>query len=337
MTTSLGLRGQTVASLQAFKKRNDDVRRKVQALSEQSTEVDFAHYRSVLKNTAVIDEIEKRFTAFKPATYDVSRQLKAIEAFEVEAVRNAVATKETVDLELKDLEKTLKNIDEARPFEDLTVDDVAAAESSIDEKTSSLVSKGRWSVPGYKVRYTLSNPRRMLHTVVYSLDFFKELILSLHSLAHTDNPTGEVRRPGPGISDYSQLLLYPRIRLRFPLSSSYVYSSSSRGDSGEKMILEKIHILLTKTKRLESGLEKAFADVSLPLPLPLCVHISSSPLPSTCFTFNQTTFAYNRTEQTCPPFMSLIAMSFTPFIYIETFAVNTPQHMPLFHTNTIGL
>jgi F-type H+-transporting ATPase subunit d len=31
-------------------------------------------------------------------------------------------------------------------------DEVAAARPDIDEKTSQLVSKGRWSVPGYKVR-----------------------------------------------------------------------------------------------------------------------------------------------------------------------------------------
>ncbi|KAL1868548.1 hypothetical protein VTK73DRAFT_3604 [Phialemonium thermophilum] len=153
VTTSLGLRGQTVASLQAFKKRNDDARRKVQQLSELPTEVDFAQYRAVLKNQAVVDEIERRFKAFKPAVYDVSRQIKAIEAFEVEALRNAEATKERVDLELKDLEKTLKNIEEARPFEELTVDEVAAAEPSIDEKTAKLVSKGRWSVPGYKEKF----------------------------------------------------------------------------------------------------------------------------------------------------------------------------------------
>lgn len=110
-----------MTGLQAFKKRNDDVRRKVQALSELPTSVDFAQYRGVLKNQAVVDEIEKRFTAFKPTTYDLNRQLKAIDAFEVEAVRNAEATKEKVDLELKDLEKTLMNIEQARPFEDLTV------------------------------------------------------------------------------------------------------------------------------------------------------------------------------------------------------------------------
>lgn len=176
MTTSLGLRGQTVASLQAFKSRNDNAKRKVQQLSELPTAVDFAQYRSTLKNQAVVDEIEKRFKAFKPTTYDISRQLKAIETFEAEAVKNAQATKEKVDLELQDLTKTLQNIEQARPFEDLTVvcntagdweweidrrvedadgplqDDVAAAEPSIDEKTSKLVSRGRWGVPGYKVR-----------------------------------------------------------------------------------------------------------------------------------------------------------------------------------------
>lgn len=121
VTQSLGLRGQTVASLQSFKQRNENARRKVQQLSEQPTTVDFAHYRSVLKNQAVIDEIEKRFKAFQPASYDVGRQLKAIEAFEVEALKNAQATKEKVQLELKDLETTLKNIEMSRPIDELTV------------------------------------------------------------------------------------------------------------------------------------------------------------------------------------------------------------------------
>jgi len=153
ITTNLGLRGQTVASLQAFKKRNEDARRKVQQLSEQPQNVDFKYFRSVLKNQAIVDEIENHFKSFKPATYDVQRQIKAIEAFETQAIKNAEETKGRVDMELKDLEKTLKNIEDARPFEDLTVDEVAAARPDIDEKTSKLVSKGRWSVPGYKEKF----------------------------------------------------------------------------------------------------------------------------------------------------------------------------------------
>lgn len=83
--------------------------------------VDFQHFRNTLKNTTVIDEIEQHFKQFKPATYDVNRQLKAIEAFEAQAVKSAEETKGRVDAELRDLDKTLENIETARPFEDLTV------------------------------------------------------------------------------------------------------------------------------------------------------------------------------------------------------------------------
>ncbi|CAL00984.1 ATP synthase subunit d, mitochondrial [Aspergillus awamori] len=153
LTSSLGLRGQTAASLQAFKKRNDDARRKVQILSEQAQTVDFEHYRKVLKNQAIVNEIENHFKNFKPATYDVSRQLKAIDAFEAQAVKGAEETKGKVESELRSLQKTLENIETARPFEDLTVDEVAAAQPEIDEKTASLVSKGRWMPAGYKERF----------------------------------------------------------------------------------------------------------------------------------------------------------------------------------------
>ena len=120
ISSSLGLKGQTATSLQAFKKRHDDARRRVQILSEQPQTVNFAMYRETLKNQAVVDEIENHFKTFKPTTYDVSRQIKAIEAFEVQAVKNAEETKGIVDKELKDLEKTLENIQTARPFEELT-------------------------------------------------------------------------------------------------------------------------------------------------------------------------------------------------------------------------
>jgi F-type H+-transporting ATPase subunit d len=119
--TQLGIRGQTASALQSFKKRNDDARRKVTLLSEQPQTVDFAHYRSVLKNQAIVDEIEKSFSSYKPQTYDVGRQIKAIEAFEAQAVKSAEETKAVVDKELGDLQKTLKNIEEARPFDELTV------------------------------------------------------------------------------------------------------------------------------------------------------------------------------------------------------------------------
>ena len=119
--SKLGLRGSTANALANFKKRNDDARRRVQFLQDQPQSVDFSYYRSQLKNQDVVAELEKQVNGFQVKKYDVSRQIKAIEAFEAQAVKSAEETKGKVDAELKDLEKTLKNIETARPFEDLTV------------------------------------------------------------------------------------------------------------------------------------------------------------------------------------------------------------------------
>ena len=100
----------------------------------------------------MIDEIEQYFKTFQPKTYDVSKQIKAIESFEQVAVKNAEETKEKVAVELRSLEKALNDIEGARPWEETTVDEIAAAAPEIDEYTARLVKKGRWMPPGYQVR-----------------------------------------------------------------------------------------------------------------------------------------------------------------------------------------
>ena len=77
---------ETIASLQAFRKRHADAQRMQAQLASQPTTVDLEHYRSVLRNKAVVDEAEKILRDFKPVTYDVNAQIKAIEAFEAKAV-----------------------------------------------------------------------------------------------------------------------------------------------------------------------------------------------------------------------------------------------------------
>ena len=63
-----------------------DAQRIQAQLAAQPATVDLEHYRSVLKNKAVVDEAEKLLKDFKPVTYDVGAQVKAIEAFEAKAV-----------------------------------------------------------------------------------------------------------------------------------------------------------------------------------------------------------------------------------------------------------
>ncbi|ETW84507.1 mitochondrial F1F0-ATP synthase, subunit D/ATP7 [Heterobasidion irregulare TC 32-1] len=151
--SSLGLGKETVASLQAFRKRHADAQRISAQLASQPATVDFAHYRSVLKNKAIVDEAEKTLASFKPVTYDVSAHLKAIETFEVKAVAKAKETEAQIDVELKDLQATLANIEEARPFEDLTVEEVGQAHPRILETVETMVKKGKWTVPGYKEKF----------------------------------------------------------------------------------------------------------------------------------------------------------------------------------------
>lgn len=99
----------------------------------------------------MIDEIEQYFKTFQPKTYDVNKQLKAIESFEQVAIKNAEDTKSKVEVELRSLEKALNDIEGARPWDETTVDEIAAAAPEIDEYTARLVKKGRWMPPGYQV------------------------------------------------------------------------------------------------------------------------------------------------------------------------------------------
>jgi F-type H+-transporting ATPase subunit d len=83
---SVSLPQETVASLQAFRKRNEEVKRVLDELKNQPTAVDFAHYRSTLKNQKIVDQAEKALKDFKPVTYNLDAQLKAIDQFQAKAV-----------------------------------------------------------------------------------------------------------------------------------------------------------------------------------------------------------------------------------------------------------
>ena len=144
LVNGLGLTGTTASSLTAFKKRHDEAKKEFIDLSSQSTDIDFNHYRSILKNSKVVDEIEKAVSGFKPVTIDVSKNLKNIEIFKL--------TEKSVLEEISVLQKTLKEIESARPFDQLTVDDVAAA-SDLEEKVTYMVKNGKWEVPGYREKF----------------------------------------------------------------------------------------------------------------------------------------------------------------------------------------
>ncbi|KAF8450874.1 ATP7, subunit D of the stator stalk of mitochondrial F1F0 ATP synthase [Boletus edulis BED1] len=151
--TTLGLGKETIAGLQAFRKRHGDAQRIHAQYASQPTTVDFAYYRSVLRNTAIADEAEKVLSDFKPVTYDVNAHVKAIETFAAKAVQKAEETAQKIDVELKDLQVTLANIEDARPFEDLTISDFETSHPRLADTVDTMVKKGKFSVPGYKEKF----------------------------------------------------------------------------------------------------------------------------------------------------------------------------------------
>merc|ERR1712000_389073 len=121
ITSKLGLGRETLAELNAFRSRAAAARAANAAVKEQKTTVDFEHYRQVLKNKDVVAEGEKLFKGFKAVDYDVQAHLKTIE--------------------------------DARPFEQLTLDDVAKARPEITKTVEKMVSQGKWTVPGYTEKF----------------------------------------------------------------------------------------------------------------------------------------------------------------------------------------
>ncbi|CAG8457031.1 9268_t:CDS:2 [Scutellospora calospora] len=134
LTITLGLKKETIASLQAFRKRNEEAKRVVSALKQQKAEIDFDHYRNILKNKAIVNEAEKVLNSFKPTKVDLNAQIKIVETFEEKAA-------------------TLSNMEHTRPFKDISVDELVKARPDLNDIVEKMVKKGRWTVPGYEEKF----------------------------------------------------------------------------------------------------------------------------------------------------------------------------------------
>ena len=151
--SGLGLNKETLTQLQAFRARNTNAANKQAALKASIPALDLSHYRSVLKDQRAVDEAEKFLSSFKPVDYDVAKWDGVVDAFESKAVAAAKETVAKISAEEESLNKTLANIKEARPFEDLTVAEVGNARPEITKAVETMIKKGKWTVPGYREKF----------------------------------------------------------------------------------------------------------------------------------------------------------------------------------------
>ncbi|KAG5459226.1 MAG: ATP synthase D chain, mitochondrial [Olpidium bornovanus] len=120
LTVVSSINSTTAAQLSAFKKRHDELRRTTKALEDSIPEIDFEYYRRVLKNQDVVKRAESALADFKPVKMALDDQLAVISKFEKKAIEKAEETAKQVEAEVNDLKQTIKNIETARPVDQLT-------------------------------------------------------------------------------------------------------------------------------------------------------------------------------------------------------------------------
>ncbi|EPX70474.1 F0-ATPase subunit D [Schizosaccharomyces octosporus yFS286] len=151
--SKLKLDAGTASALANFRSRHAQAAAKLGSLKEQLTTVDFASYRQVLKNQEIVNRIESSVTSFKPVKINLDSQLKAINAFEGKAVGSAKKNVEMIKTELESLSTTLKNIEQARPTSEITIEDMKTAVPEVEKIVETMVTKGKWVVPGYREKF----------------------------------------------------------------------------------------------------------------------------------------------------------------------------------------
>ncbi|CAH7670365.1 hypothetical protein BY996DRAFT_7208149 [Phakopsora pachyrhizi] len=154
VATALNLPQSTLQSLGAFRSRHSAAKAALGSLKSQKQDIDFNHYRSILKkNPEVVDRLEKVWNEFRATEYDVGAQIKAIETFESRAVSAATEASQKIEEELAALNETLQNIEGARPFDQITLSDIDKAEPRIAKTVETMLKKGKWTVDGYSEKF----------------------------------------------------------------------------------------------------------------------------------------------------------------------------------------
>ncbi|KAI8896167.1 hypothetical protein BC833DRAFT_615421 [Globomyces pollinis-pini] len=147
------LRPETAAAITSFRSRHAAILKTVTELRElDAQKINFDNYKN-LKNQSVLAEAKKSLDSYKPVVYDVSAQIKVIEAERLKAIAAAKLTEEKVNVELKEMKELLVHIETARPIEELNVEDIVKAHPSLDATVEKMCKRGQWRVPGYYEKF----------------------------------------------------------------------------------------------------------------------------------------------------------------------------------------
>ncbi|PVU99606.1 hypothetical protein BB559_000564 [Furculomyces boomerangus] len=149
----LARKPEVVKSLSAFNKKFQEVDRELVLLKEQKLDLDFDHYRKVLKNKKIVDDMELKFKSYEIKKLDTKEHLKIIGEFESSATASATGYASELETKLSGLFETVGNIENARPVNQVTTDDIVTARPETIAEVEDMVRKGEYTVPGYDTKF----------------------------------------------------------------------------------------------------------------------------------------------------------------------------------------
>ncbi|PVU87799.1 hypothetical protein BB561_006168 [Smittium simulii] len=153
LTSALSKKAQVVKSLSSFNKKYQELDRELASLREQKTDLAFEHYRDLLKNTKIVDEMQAKYSGYKLEKLDTQKYIATLADFEKTAVASATEYSSELQTKLTDLVQTVQNIDNTRSVTQLTVEDVVNATPEILEEAQAMVNNGEFYVKGYESKF----------------------------------------------------------------------------------------------------------------------------------------------------------------------------------------
>ena len=112
-------------------------------------QIDLSHYRSKLQDAPeyarLLEESESRLKAFAPTKIDVQSQLALLEGERQRKLKEADAYLQRLETELGKLRDQVHKLQNAKPADEMTVDDVYALYPELKERVYNNIKNDNWS------------------------------------------------------------------------------------------------------------------------------------------------------------------------------------------------
>lgn len=125
--------------------KNEELKRQILETKANAASLDWSRYEGVL-GSAMVQEQQLRQKAFKPATIQVASALSELQSEESKMLGKAKAFLADLEKEIEGAKEALKRAENAKPVEQLTIDDVYEMKPELKTAFDEKMKRDDWYV-----------------------------------------------------------------------------------------------------------------------------------------------------------------------------------------------